>query len=258
MRNILIVLFLFLTSLSYAEEGASQKIVYFTIPKGGSQLFRKAIGLIAERPLRKVFPLGETSFLDSYIGYNHIGPGYDAILEDTVGFYTKMIMIRDPRDVIVSMVSWIQVMADTDASKEFAKQPLEKQISELISSPDLSMNGRYPYVFDTHEGIRCALEWMQNPTVLVCRFEDLVGSKGGGSDIKQVAAINSIVKHLHYDFSAEHIQEIADDLFGDTITFRVGQIGAWRQVFTSEHKKLFKEKMGEELIELGYEKDDTW
>ncbi len=258
MRKILGLWLFLVSSLLYAEEKEATKIVYFTVPKGGSQLCKKVIGLITERPMRKLFPLQETSFLSSYIGYNHLGPGYEDILEDRSGAFIKVIMIRDPRDVIISMAAWIQVMADTEAAKEFAKLSLDEQIEELIVSPNLSMNGRYPFVFDTYLAIEYALKWMADPAVHICLFEDLVGAKGGGAHRRQIEAINDLARHLHCDLSSEQVAEIAEGLFGDTVTFRTGQIGSWKEVFTPRHKELFKAKMGKELIELGYEKDDTW
>ena len=258
MRRILGVCLLLASTLHCVEESEPKKIVYFTLPKGGSQLFRKAIGLITERPLRKIFPLQDLSFLDTYMGYNHLEPGYEDILADPTGSFIKTVMIRDPRDVIISMVAWIQVMADTEKAKAFSNLPLEDQVTALITAPDLSMNGRYPYVFDTHLALQCALIWMTDPRVLVCRFEDLVGSKGGGTDTRQIEAIKTLAEHLHYNLPFERIEEIALDLFGESATFRVGQIGSWKSVFTAKHKELFKAKMGKELIELGYEKDDNW
>jgi len=37
-----------------------------------------------------------------------------------------------------------------------------------------------------------------------------------------------------------------------------GMVGAWRDVFTDDAKKWFKEEGGELLVELGYEKDNNW
>lgn len=261
MRQILRVWLLIAAPLLYADEPEIAKIVYFTIPKGGSHLLRKAVGLITERPIKmlpspKHQPLGD--FSDSSIRCHHLEPGYDVILEDVSGIFIKAIMIRDPRDVIVSMAAWIQVMANTDAAKEFIKLPLEEQITQLIVNPDLSMNGNYIFIFDTQLTIRCALQWMTNPTVLVCRFEDLVGEKGRGCRIRQIEAISTLSNHLRCSLSQEKIEDIADRLFGDTATFRTGQIGSWRQTFTPLHKELFKARMGKELIELGYEKDNEW
>jgi hypothetical protein len=41
-------------------------------------------------------------------------------------------------------------------------------------------------------------------------------------------------------------------------TFRSGKSGTWRQYFTEEHKRLFKEVAGDLLIRLGYETDNDW
>ena len=41
-------------------------------------------------------------------------------------------------------------------------------------------------------------------------------------------------------------------------TFRRGKIGSWRDHFTAEHKRTFKEVAGDLLIQLGYEQDFDW
>lgn len=264
--KILLLFYLFTLSITAytVEESCKSKIVYFTLPKGGSQLFRKTITLMTERPLRKLYPFYDNpipSFLDPLdptIGFHHLEPGYDAILKDPSNSFTKIIMIRDPRDVIVSMLYWIEVMAYTDSAKAFTKLPIEEQMAHLILDPDLSMSGSYPFVFDTHLGIQCALEWMKDPTVFVCRFENLVGPLGGGSYEQQIETLVNLAKHLNLSLSSEKIIEIANTLFGDTFTFRAGQIGSWKELFTPSIKEIFKTKMGQELIDLGYEKDNNW
>ncbi|MCU0445804.1 MAG: sulfotransferase domain-containing protein [Microscillaceae bacterium] len=40
--------------------------------------------------------------------------------------------------------------------------------------------------------------------------------------------------------------------------YRKGQGGDWKNYFKEEHKALFKEKYGDLLIRLGYEKDNNW
>jgi hypothetical protein len=246
-----------------AEEETPSKIVYLTAPKGGSQLFRKAIGLLTERPLRKIPPLNADALypfieaLGPYIGYTHLDPGHDALLNDQSPDILKAVMIRDPRDVIVSMDGWIQVMADTKEAKTFTKLPLETRISHLITAPDLSMNGPYPYIFDTHLVMQRAIQAIKNPTIFVCRFEDLVGAEGGGSRERQVNTLSRLAKHLKLHLSSEKIEEIADDLFGDTFTFRAGQIGAWSHVFTPENNELFKMKFNREMVELQYTPKDS-
>ena len=41
-------------------------------------------------------------------------------------------------------------------------------------------------------------------------------------------------------------------------TFRSGKTGNWKEHFTEEHKKLFKEVAGDVLVRLGYEKNNIW
>jgi hypothetical protein len=40
--------------------------------------------------------------------------------------------------------------------------------------------------------------------------------------------------------------------------FRKGVAGDWRDVFTREDRRIFKEAAGDLLVELGYEKDSEW
>ena len=41
-------------------------------------------------------------------------------------------------------------------------------------------------------------------------------------------------------------------------TFRSGKTGGWKQHFSDEHKKLFKDVAGDLLVRLGYERSNDW
>ena len=41
-------------------------------------------------------------------------------------------------------------------------------------------------------------------------------------------------------------------------TFRSGKTGEWKQHFTKEHKKIFKDVAGDLLVKLGYELNYDW
>jgi hypothetical protein len=45
---------------------------------------------------------------------------------------------------------------------------------------------------------------------------------------------------------------------GRSPTFRSGKTGEWKKLFTSGHKKIFREVAGDLLVKLGYEKDHDW
>ena len=100
--------------------------------------------------------------------------------------------------------------------------------------------------------------WTKHPLFYTTTFEKLVGPHGGGSKEEQIQEIINIARHLDHPISLERAQQIADELFGNAPTFRKGQIGAWKEYFTQEHKELFKKTAGQLLIDLGYEKDFDW
>ena len=76
---------------------------------------------------------------------------------------------------------------------------------------------------------------MNSPGVLTIRFEDLVGSKGGGSDVLQARCVTDIARFLGIDIAAEMVNEICNVIWeAKGRTFRKGQIGTWREVLTQE------------------------
>lgn len=252
----------FLTQSVYAE----RKIVYMTVAKGGSHMIQKALGLITDKSFRELpspkdFQRKASSYLnlnDPSIIHHHLEAGYDLIRNDTSGNLCKIVMIRDPRDVIVSMMEWVKMIGDTPLAIEFMKLPQEQQIAELIQSPNLNMNNMFAAVFNTKASLQEALKWINDPSVFLCRFEDLIGPLGGGNRTTQLTTIRTLALHIGEQLSEQRIEEIADSLFGDTFTFRQGQIGSWHQVFTPYLKDVFKQTMGQELILLGYESNEQW
>ncbi len=232
-----------------------------TIPKSGTHLLFKVIENITSNPIFNpqdlnpsiidftlfdisehnlffLLSLNKEKILFSHLNYKI---SYSKLLdqEKTIVLFN----IRDPRDQAVSHAHW---QKDFPAFYPDAiALSFNKVLINIIKEIDAYYNIWLP--------------WMDYPYALTVRFEDLVGSKGGGDDARQLAAIKDIAKHVSVELSEERAQQIATNLFGITKnTFRKGQIGAWKQEFTPEHKKLFKQYGGELLIKLGYEKDLNW
>lgn len=101
--------------------------------------------------------------------------------------------------------------------------------------------------------------WSEYDINCVIHFEALVGPRGGGSRELQRQEIRRITAHLETNLSEGEIEEVAEGIFDQqAATFRKGVMGDWRNYFTPEHKRAFKEVAGQLLIELGYEKDLDW
>ena len=96
--------------------------------------------------------------------------------------------------------------------------------------------------------------WLDDPDCLIVKFEDLVGSQGGGSDERQTAAVASIAQHVGLALDDADVQAVAGQVFNrGAQTFRKGAIGDWRNHFSAEHITAFEETGGQELLQTyGY------
>jgi len=86
---------------------------------------------------------------------------------------------------------------------------------------------------------------LRNNNTLIVRFEDLVGSKGGGSDEIQRNTIKAILEFSGISKYDNEIDKIQLSLFGGTHTFREGQINAWRKDVDSKTLELMKSTLCE-------------
>ncbi len=90
-------------------------------------------------------------------------------------------------------------------------------------------------------------------------FEDLVNDR--------LETLNRIIDHLLSRVGTESIPIDREGILAylessinpsRSPTFRSGKTGEWRNYFTAEHKRIFKETAGELVIRLGYEKNNDW
>ncbi len=235
--------------------------LHISIPKSGTHLLFKAVENITAKKI--VFENNMQSSINDYSLAKILIEDLDLCLDlhkkdylHSHLLYSKerefllrskktivLFNIRDPRDQAVSGVYWIKKLPQIFPS--FINESFEKVLTGYIKGVSIAYADW--------------LAWMNYPYALTVRFEDLIGSKGGGDDARQLATVKAIAKHISVELSEERAQEIATSLFGDNAgTFRKGQIGAWKHKFTPEHKELFKQYGGELLTKLGYEKDLNW
>ncbi len=256
-----IFLFLWLLFIPFAGEG---KFIVITPEKCGTFLLTKALVLMTAKGYihyfpRKVVDLGE--FLDfieaaekkNQFVYCHVSPDREVIESLKKLRYKVFFILRDPRDQLVSGMYMIRdghPLAEIPPDR-FNLLDQKAQIEELITG---EIFGR-PLFEICYER---QLPWMREKFVHVSRFEELVGSLGDGDDKLQLQAVKNLASHIGIKISKKEAQNIADDLFGETWSFRQGQIGSYKKHFTKRHKELFKKKYGQVLIDLNYEKGLDW
>ena len=93
---------------------------------------------------------------------------------------------------------------------------------------------------------------------MLVKFEDLVGTRGGGSAEVQRQVVGQVAAHIGVSVSEQTMRLVEKTLFGTGRTFRKGQIGGWREELAPDHEQATKEVVGPLLVELGYEEGPNW
>lgn len=176
--------------------------------------------------------------------------------------FTRFLMIRDPRDMVVSGCHYVTEMDRSHVLHDFfsSLESDDKRLLEYIRGvkEENFPDGHRPPAWEDLD-LSNFLPWLSDSATLVVRFEHLVGVKGGGTNKSQFATLREIAAHLGLETEGKWLDELSADIFSESSrTFRKGKIGGWREVFRFEHKQVFKERYGDLLIKLGYETDDKW
>lgn len=241
--------------------------IFFTsIPKTGTYLLQKCLILITNKSVIQIYGNYKKDNIENFILRDHCI--YDKNIADYIkNKFTCFFIIRDPRDQIISLAYWIYrgghaYTLDNGQLNIINGQPniyhwlyhlnIFDLIYKLIFIEENIENALYTSTFQPYLG------WIKEPNFLILKFENLVGPNGGGTIEKQIAEINKIVNHLKITISKDKIEAITKDLWGGTKTFREGKIGSWKVHFNDKIKTAFKQKHGQLLIDLGYEKDLNW
>lgn len=163
-------------------------------------------------------------------------------------------IFRDPRDVVVSHVFYV-----TDMEARHVHHDYYQSLPDFKARLNVSILGRA----DT--GIEFAniadrfapyLGWLGHNEVLSIHFESLIHDRA--------AALNRIIDHFLARVSLPISRQVILASLETSInpkrspTFRSGKTGEWKNYFTTEHKKIFKDVAGDLLVKLGYEKSNDW
>ena len=189
-----------------------------------------------------------------------IGWGYVEATKENVSFLTEAgrvnyFIYRDPRDLLVSQVFFATDMYEEHGMHEYYNSlpDFSARLKAAITGIDrdelfmVSVKQRYDGVF----------EWLEQKNVMCIRFEDLINNRD--------ATLNAMLDEVEKTgYKIPTPREKALSVLVEAIqpkkshTFRSGKTGAWKEHFSEEHKKLFKDVAGDLLVRLGYEKNNDW
>ncbi len=190
------------------------------------------------------------------IAYGHLHATDHVLKVMTQERFASFLIIRDPRDILVSHVHYVTDLAPNHVLHNYYANELstfeERLRTSIIGLPDA------PFPFpDIGERLKPYLGWMERESVLVLKYEDLIN--------QQFEAVSNIVEFvINRGFIPKvNVPEATEILLAGidpnrSPTFRKGGSGDWKEQVDAANRNLIKETAGHALIQLGYEKDLTW
>ncbi len=171
------------------------------------------------------------------------------------GGRATLFVYRDPRDWVISQIFYAKDMHEGHMlHAHYQSLPtMEARINaaiEGVRTPDVSA----PSVVERYSHY---LGWLEVEGVLSLRFEDLIRNHetGIGKILDYMANYQLQITLPRSAAITTLTRAIAPRKSG---TFRKGQPGEWREHFTPENVRRFKEAAGELVVRLGYEEDGDW
>jgi sulfotransferase 6B1 len=162
---------------------------------------------------------------------------------------------RDPRDLAVSIIRYAtDIHMGHSLHNHFTT--VLKTDEERLKFVIQGSNGSDISRTSLRDRYLKYIGWLDQP-VLSIRFEDLINDRrntlGRILDfIAEKGYTPSIPREESIDILEKAIQPKKSG------TFRKGQPGEWRTVFSPATKTLFKDTMGDVLLQLGYESGSDW
>lgn len=240
------------------------RILTVTMPKSGTNLLQRIL-ILHPWLSRALLPtLGQRnrkkwkdirSLLDRVASGCIVSTHFDfdahlARLITTELGYRIIFMIRDPRDAVISDMHYIRTWSGHPQKAQIEAKGSDKERLMALIRGELGIR-------PIREQILRFSGWADYAHLV--RFEDTVGSGGGGSDFKQLKAIQDIYLYLGVPLSDKKLEYIAKHSRSTkTQTFRTGSIRNWERAFDEDLRRAFSDEAGDLLVSLGYEKDLKW
>jgi sulfotransferase 6B1 len=168
--------------------------------------------------------------------------------------YATLFVIRDPRDIVVSQAAYVTRLRRHPDHVRFATHIADDQDRYRTIIRGYEEDDAGPAGVSLAERLEGYAPWLDHERVTVCRFEELVGRRGGGTDAEQLEALSEVAAAvgLHLDRAAA--AELAERVWSPrSATFNRGRIGAWRENFDQATRELFDASVSGELMSVyGY------
>lgn len=221
-----------------------------SMPKSGSHLVDNCIRLLLNKQLKSVTHSKNVFSNPKYKDHLYVLKHFNEseVKNDILIKTSKVIVnIRDPRDICVSFYNRNIIPCTYSSSPQ---QWIN--LSEGMKLMHYIKDNKSTFCISKQATI--AIDIIKNhPNILVTRFENLVGSQGGGSDVAQEEEIRKIADYLEIPLTQKKLEYVISNMYGKSITFKKGKIGTWKHKFKEQHINTFDRRLGQYLKSFGYE-----
>ncbi len=163
----------------------------------------------------------------------------------------NLFIYRDPRDVVVSHAHYVTFMDPRHVHHRHYAETLhtmdERIAASILGRPDIDIE--FP---DIRARFEPYLGWLDRTDVMAIRFEDLIADPRSVID-RLLTRLEAAAGQLTLPRTAAVARLHAAINPATSKTFREGRTGAWRDAFTPDHVRLFKQTAADLLLRLGYE-----
>lgn len=262
-------------------EPQPRAVLVNSIPKAGTHLVSKALSLVPgmDSEYERLQPDAFTPALDEAMVQLGIGlprqasaqrvrkvlasltPGRFALwhVPYSDAFATMLrelalpmiVAVRHPVMVVASHIMHIRKFKDHRLHARFAELTLDEQVDAVVNGVRVGDTGDL-LLTPLSERYESLLAWRQHSPSLVVRFEDLVGPRGGGDADAQRHTLRELLTFVHAPADDAAIERLANEMYGEGVTFRRGQADGWEEDLEPKHVKQIEAACAAVMRELGY------
>lgn len=177
------------------------------------------------------------SISEGHIGHRHIHADVEVLNALRVAGIKPIFIYRDPRDCLLSAVHYAFKGQPEHISEVLSGLSEEEALLALLNGN----NKLIPFAkwFDAYRS------WLNVPDAIIVRFEAIIGARGGGNDARQRECFENVINCLGIQVPSHVFDKALSITFNPRAgTFRSGQIGGWRNSFSTKIIQEFELQAG--------------
>jgi len=185
------------------------------------------------------------------IAWGYLNGTADIIQSLSKPGWVNFLMIRDPRDLLVSHIFYaLELRPEDSMHATYAALPdMDARLAVAIQGTE-----GYPFLPNVYQRYERRFGFFDREAFHILRFEDFIlQPEQTVHGMLEVLAAHDVRFRVGIDQAVAHVLEAVQPKHSPT--FRGGKVGEWKRYFSAENLALFDRVCGDLLQRLGYPDD---